>query len=90
VYADNSNPTHFWQLAGITTGAAIAGGKLKILSAGVMVEPSWYWAPNAPVFLGRTGLLTQVQVAGVFQQVIGMALSPTSLFISPREPIFTT
>jgi hypothetical protein len=90
VYADNSNPVHFWQFAGITTGAAAAASPLKILPAGLMVEPSWAWLPNTPVFLGRTGLLTQEQVPGVFQQVIGTALSPTSVFISPREPIFTT
>ena len=89
IYADNNNPVHFWQFAGITTGAAAANTPLKILPTGLMVEPSWAWASNMPVFLGRTGLLTQVQGAGVFQQVIGMALSPTSIFISPRESIFT-
>ena len=88
-YADCSVPAHFGRLAGITQGAAAAGDSTTIVKSGVMVEPSWSWTANAPVFLGHTGLLTQTAPSG-FQQVVGVALSATTLFINPREPLLTT
>lgn len=88
-YSDCSVPTHFGRLAGITQGAAAAGDSTTITNSGVMVEPSWAWTADAPVFLGHTGLLTQTAPIG-FQQVVGVALSATALFINPREPVITT
>ena len=88
-YADCGAPSHFGRLAGITQGAAAAGDSTTITNSGVMVEPSWAWTADAPVFLGRTGLLTQTAPSG-FLQVVGVALSATALFINPREPVITT
>ena len=88
-YADCSIPAHFGRLAGITNGATAAGDSTTIIRSGVMSEPAWSWIEGAPVFLGQSGLLTQAAPNVGFQQVIGIALSPGTIFISPREPVFT-
>lgn len=86
-YADRLTPSHFGRLAGITTGAAVLGASVTLAMSGVVIEPSWSWTPNAPVFLGSTGLLTQTLPIGGFLQVVGMALNATTLFVNPREPL---
>lgn len=86
-YADRTTPGHFGRLAGITTGAAILGSPVALARTSTVTEPSWAWTPNAAVFLGLTGLLTQTAPVTGFLQVVGMALSATTLFVNPREPI---
>lgn len=86
-YASSSNAAHAGRLAGITTGAAEVGSAVVLVSAGLLVEPSWSWTPGQPVFLGTGGMLTQTQPLEGFVQIIGMPSSPTSLFIHIRELI---
>lgn len=86
-YASNTDIAHFGRLAGVTAGAASTGTETMVVRAGVMMEPSWAWAPDAPVFLSAGGLLTQSPPTTGFLQVVGVALSATTLFVNPREPI---
>ena len=88
-YADCAVPGHFGRLAGVTQGAAITGDSVTVIGSGVMTEPSWAWTADAPVFLGSAGLLTQTVPVTGFLQIIGIALSATTLFINPREPLAT-
>lgn len=88
VYADCTNTKHIGRLSGVTTGAGVANSVLSIIPFGLMTEPSWSWVPDAPVFLGLAGALTQSKPTNGFQQVVGISLSTTTLFINPREPIF--
>jgi hypothetical protein len=86
-YADRTTPAHLGRLAGITQGAASLGAAVTLVSYGLMVEPSWAWTPDTPVYLGTAGLLTQTTPTSGFLQIIGIALSATTLFINPREPL---
>ena len=86
-YADCTLPAHMGRFAGITAGAASAGQSATIINAGPLTEPGWAWTPDAPVYLASSGLITQTPPATGFLQIIGMALSATTLFISPREPL---
>lgn len=86
-YADNTNPDHLVRFYGITTGAASTGGTLSIAQTGVIVEPSWAWTAFMPVYLGTTGLLTQTPPTTGFVQIVGAALSATTLFINQRDPV---
>jgi len=86
-YADCTLPAHMGRFAGITAGAASAGQSATIINAGPLTEPSWAWTPDAPVYLASSGLITQTPPATGFLQIIGMTLSATTLFISPREPL---
>lgn len=86
-YADRSDPTHIGRIAGITTGAAAVGTSVSLLALGRMEEAGWSWTPFAPVYLGSTGVLTQIKPVVGHQQVLGVALSATTVFIRLREPL---
>jgi hypothetical protein len=86
-YASGTNPAHLGRFAGVTLGAATAGAQAALARVGPVTEPSWAWTPDTPVFLSINGLLTQTVPTAGFLPVIGIALSPTSLFINPREPL---
>ena len=88
-YADNTNPSHLGRFAGVTLGAVAAGGTASIVRAGNITEPTWNWTAHAPVFLSTNGLLTQTLPLTGYLQVVGIALSPTVLFVNPREPLAT-
>lgn len=89
-YASATNPRHVGRFAGISLGAALEGDFVYLRAAGEVIESSWSWDVDTPVFLGADGHLTQSpgDTAGaVFTQVVGVPTSPTSLFISPGQPI---
>ena len=87
VYATNTDlPSQ--HLLGVTTGAASMGAAVSVQRFGDMIEPSWSWTPNLPIFLGTNGLLTQAYPAGASLVIIvGFAITPTSVMLAVREPI---
>lgn len=87
IYADKSVSSHAGRVYGITTNAAAAGGSLAVRLHGAVSDVSWTWTPNLPVFLSTTGLLTQTPPTSGFQQVLGIALNATTLFVQVREPL---
>ncbi|QEL64793.1 hypothetical protein OTERR_13170 [Oryzomicrobium terrae] len=89
VYADATDPSHALKVLGMTVGAAVAGYPVDIQTGGEITEPTWSWDVSLPVFLGANGLLTQVVPAApsAFSLVVGIPLSPTTLYVSLREPI---
>ena len=88
-YADNTNPDHFFRFDGITLNAAAIGDPLSIVQTGIVTEPTWAWTTYGAIYLSTTGLLTQTPPATGFMQVIGVALSATSIFVNQRDPIVT-
>lgn len=90
LYADPSNIAHMGKLLGITMGAAIAGGSVEIRSDGEVQEPSWSFVVDQPVYLGASGLPTQVVPSApgaAFLQVIGFASASNRVLINPFQPI---
>ena len=73
-------PTTLDKLAGITKGAASIGNLAAIQTSGYMTEPSWSWTPDAPIFVGASGVLTQSAPSGVARRV-AWALSTTEINI---------
>ena len=87
-YADAATAGHVGLVAGITPGAVEAGALTSIVCFSEMTEPSWNWTPEQPVFVGLNGVLTQtLPDTAVFSQVVGVATSPTSIFVRLREPL---
>lgn len=73
--------------AGISTQAANAGDSVAVAMSGVVVEPSWDWLSDEPLFVGLDGLLTQAPpINGVMQQ-IAVAINATSILVQPYAPI---
>jgi hypothetical protein len=87
-YADASVADHAVRVVGVTLSAAVGGQPVPFQSSGKITEPSWSWTPDADIFLGLNGLLTQsIPGTAVFAQRLGFALSPTEMWVELGEPI---
>lgn len=87
LYADNSNINHAGIVIGITTGGASIGSDATIQYHGEMTEPSWNWITNEPIFLGTHGRLSQIDTSTAFSNILGFAVTPTTMFINLETPI---
>ena len=87
IYASSDNPLHATKVLGMTTGAAIFGN-IGIQTGGVLIEPSWSWILDTPIWLGLNGLMTQTVPASGFSLIVGFPISPTEMFVDIREPFF--
>lgn len=81
-YADKDTPSHENLVIGITTGAISNGQSGPIADARTITEPSWRWAAGLTIFLGNNGMLTQDVPASGFVLALGIALSPTVMYIN--------
>lgn len=73
--------------AGVSTQAAVAGDSVAVSMSGVVVEPSWSWQPDEPLFVGLDGLLTQAPPTNGVAQQIAVAINDTSILVQPYSPI---
>lgn len=90
-YADAQIEGHGDDVLGITLGAAASGDEVQIQGSGEIVEPSWDWSPQDPIFLGAAGAMTQVPptaATAAFILVLGFATSPTSMQVRIESPIY--
>lgn len=74
-------------LAGITTSAVAVGGSVVVVSAGRISESSWSWAPDAPIFLGPAGTLTQTPPSSGLIRRVAWAITPTQINVDFMPPI---
>lgn len=89
-HADATDPTHFGRVVGITTGAADALAEVTVQSAGPIDEASWSWVPDADIWLGINGLMTQTPPStAAFVQRVGFALTPTRIWVDLSEPVLS-
>lgn len=90
VYASADEVASGVRAIGLTTAAALVGEEVVVQKFGALIEPSWNWTPESPIYLGLTGLLTQQtpeQPSSHFSMVIGFAIDSTSIFIDMKTPI---
>lgn len=93
IYASNADHTHANRIVGMTKHAAVAGAPVALAIYGEVVEPSWNWNVDLPVYLGADGFLTQTPPeapAAKFSVVVGFPISATTLFINIGIPITLT
>ena len=86
-YADSATPAHANIVLGITVGAANDGAAVSVQVSGPMTEPSWTWTPDAPVFCGLAGALTQTPPTAGFSLIVGVATGATTIAIGVKQPI---
>lgn len=86
-YADHDDVTGASSILGITLHAAEAEEPINVAASGEIIEPSWAWVVDSPIFVGVAGVLTQVPPDTGFQLVVGVATSPTSMFVAIKQPI---
>jgi hypothetical protein len=88
-YANSRNIATRGLAVGVTVGASSLGADATIRTRGEIIEPSWAWTPALPVFLGQDGALSQSGPAppDLFSQIVGMAISATSIYVNIQPPI---
>lgn len=86
-YADSRDAAGAASVLGISLHAAEDGDDLHVATSGEVVEPSWSWVEDLPIFVGAEGELTQVPPDTGFQLVVAVATSPTSALVSIKQPI---
>ncbi|ANJ20685.1 hypothetical protein RDp07_gp25 [Roseobacter phage RD-1410Ws-07] len=70
--------------AGVNRVATIIGEPLMVVREGLMTEDGWSWTPNAPIFIGTDGVLTQASpVFGTPVRRIAWAISATTINLEP-------
>lgn len=86
-YADSRDVAGAASVLGLSLHAAEDGDDIHVVTSGELVEPSWSWAQDLPIFVGVEGVLTQVPPDTGFQLVVAVATSPTSALLSIKQPI---
>jgi len=86
-HADPSIVSDAHRILGLSLTAGLDGANITVLESGLVTELSWSWVPDAAIFVGTDGLLTQVQPASGFSMILGFAPSPTSLYVRPCRSI---
>ena len=75
------------KIYGITLGAADDGDEVQVVTRGVMEEGSWSWTTGGALFFTGAGVLTQAPPTSVYSVTVGVALSPTVIFVSIGEAV---
>lgn len=91
-YADNTVVTHGDDVLGVTRAATEQGQLALVATNTEIVEPSWSWTPQEPVYLARDGLMTQNPPEPVdgatFSLEVGFALAPDTLLVRIGPTIY--
>jgi hypothetical protein len=89
--ADASNLDHMLRVVGVSTNAAGVGNDVNVQMRRAITHSGWAFTPGAPVFLGLAGALVPTPPVGAqFSQVVGVALTSTSLFVAIQPPVRLT
>lgn len=91
-YADCSDPNHGDDVLGITRDAVSAGVSVRIASGTEVVEPSWNWIPQQPIYLAEDGLMTQIPPdpadGAAFSLEVGMSTDTDSMLVRIGTPVY--
>jgi len=87
IHADQSIPTHWHNVAGLSIGAFIEGALAVIQVEGPITEASWNWIPDLPIFVATDGLLTQTAPTSGAVIQIGTADTDKQISLHVRSPI---
>ncbi|MBK8912950.1 MAG: DUF2190 family protein [Chlorobi bacterium] len=87
IYASSATSDHAGRLLGVTTGAASSGATATIRTRGEMTEAGWAWIPGGLLYLSTNGMLSHTPPATGFAQVIGYAMTATTIFIHTTTPV---
>lgn len=87
IYADCETVADASVVLGMTVGAADSGADVDIQTEGELIEPSWDWNPDLPIFLSTMGQLTQSEPVTGFVLQVAIPTGIDRAFIRIGEPI---
>lgn len=90
--ASADDPAHRGLIAGISVNAVSGAGQaVEFKRQGAFTDAGWSWTPQAPVYAGLNGALTQVHSpAWEWVCVVGIATSATSIDVNFQPAIAQT
>jgi hypothetical protein len=88
IYASSGDEEHADTVIGVTSAAAAPGSTVRYVSHGeVITEGSWTWTPGKQIYLRTMGQLSQTPPTSGVLCVVGVALTATSMLVSPKSSI---
>jgi len=72
---------------GVVVSSVLAGEEVTIQLSGELLNLSWNWTLNAPIYLGNNGVLTQTLPTTGFIQRIGFPILSTKMLIDKTIPV---
>jgi len=88
VLATIATAGHAGHISGIALNDAESGSDLTIAVDGQTVKSdAWTWTPGQALWVGTDGALATAPGTGAFQQLVGVALSATSVLVLIGEPV---
>jgi hypothetical protein len=86
-YADSSNPSHAYRVAGILPYAISQGTEGVAYRLGEITDAVWNWTRGSPIYLGANGQLTQTPPTTGILLVLAQPISPTVINLVQPVPI---
>lgn len=83
---DTSNVSQMGKAVGLSLDEAWPGASVVVCFFGTVSNPAWNLEPDMPVFANGTSITNDAPSAG-WVQLVGTALSPTTVFIQLGEPV---
>jgi hypothetical protein len=80
-YADSSLVSDFNKPMGIIRNALSVGATDRLLTYGYIESESWSFDTGKSLFLGLNGAITQVPPTTGFIKQVGLAITPTKIFV---------
>lgn len=88
VYADCAMISNMNASKAILESAVVSNSNFKATIAGTITDNSWNWIVNEPIYLGRSGYLTQtIDNLSVYIQQIAIPISTNKILVNFEEPI---
>ncbi len=85
LYCEPTQPS-LERYAGVTKVAVSPGNDVSLIRVGKLTDNMWSWTPDAPIFVGASGVLTQVSASSPVRR-IGWAMSATQINFDPFPTI---
>jgi len=85
VMASSNTIADLGKVCGVSTVITQTGFVVAVVISGIVTNPSWNFQKGTPVFLNGLTLSMTPPTTG-FCQMIGLAKSPTSVFVQIHEP----
>ncbi len=87
IYADSLIASTANSVIGISTNSAATGTVVNYKTFGRIVEPTWNWTVNSPLFVGTDGQILQSPLVSGYILKLGVALSPVEILLNIGKPI---
>lgn len=87
VYHADSATTSTRNIVGIATQSVLMGASIVVRHQHTLSDALWSWTVGSPVYVGAGGSLTQTPPATGYIAHVGIAITPTSIFVDIQPPI---